>query len=329
MLQNESLKSFDYVRGGTQKDKYTATEVTYWPCPLCGSEEEMHIKTERDVLRIVQCRSCDLVRINPRLEHPEEVYTGNVDIYREEFRMILNGRAPHHRDWNYLRDVALVKSLKPTGNWLDVGANVGSFLRHARGQGWKLLGVEPSEKMASLAREWWGLEIVTSFLEKADLPERHFDIITLTDVFEHVVNPQEMLAAAHRLLKPDGILFLKVPNGKFNWLKFKVRTALGRPSGNDYDAYEHVCHYTHDTLAKMLEKSGFKPDRIFVETHVQIPMWHKFTGHYYQHETPWILDWKTRTGRTLCYHAAKVESLFGLGKVGYLAPNIGCIARLR
>lgn len=319
--------SFDYVRGGIQKDKYTSKEVTYWPCPLCGSEKETCVKTERDVLRIVQCQDCDLVRVNPRLEHPEEVYTGNTDTYREEFRMVLAGRAHHHRDWNYIRDLNLVRSLKPKGNWLDVGANVGSFLRHARGQSWNLVGVEPSEKMAALAREWWGLEMVTSFLEKANLPEKHFDIITLTDVFEHVVNPQEMLQAARRFIKPDGILFLKVPNAKYNWLKYKARTMLGRPSDNDYDAYEHVCHYSHDTLRKMLERNGFEVLDIFVESPVQIPIWHKLVGHYYQHETPFRLDWRLRTARMLWYYAAKVESFCRFGRVGYLAPNIGCVAR--
>jgi len=316
----------DYVRGGTQKDKYTASEVMYWPCPLCGSEDEKFIKTERDVLRIVSCAKCSLVRVNPRLENPEEVYTGKVDIYREEFRMVLNGRAPHHRDWNYLRDIELIRKLKPKGNWLDVGTNVGSFLRLARGQSWNLQGVEPSEKLANLAREWWGFEIVNNFLEKANLPSRHFDIVTLTDVFEHVVNPQEMLQSVRRILKPDGVVFLKVPNGKFNWMKFKARGMFGRPSDNDYDAYEHVCHYTHDTLAKMMETCGFSAKHIFVETHVQVPAWHKVTGHYYQHETPWVLDWKTQSARTFCYHAAKIESLMRFGKVGYLAPNIGCIA---
>ena len=319
----------DYVRGGTQKDKYSDAEVTHWACPLCGSEDEAYIKTERDVLRIVSCKKCDLVRVNPRLHHPDEVYHGNVDIYREEFRMILSGRAAHHRDWNYLRDIELVRSLKPSGNWLDVGTNSGSFLRLARNQSWKLTGVEPSEKLAKLAREWWGLEIVNSFLESANLPEHHFDIITLTDVFEHVVNPQDLLKAAKRFLKPDGILFIKVPNEKFNLLKYKARSLLGKPTGNDYDAYEHVCHYNHDTLAKMMEKNGFTPERIFVETHVQIPIWHKLTGHYYQHETPWRLDWRTQSARTFCYHAAKLEQLLRLGNVGYLAPNIGCIATPR
>ncbi|MGZ3658927.1 MAG: methyltransferase domain-containing protein [Bdellovibrionota bacterium] len=325
MQQNNA----DYVRGGTQKGKYTASEVSYWPCPLCGSEEENLIKTERDVLRIVSCRGCDLVRVNPRLENPDQIYTGNIDIYREEFRMVLNWRAPHHRDWNYLRDIELVRSLKPAGNWLDVGTNVGTFLRMARGQSWNLTGVEPSEKLASLAREWWGLNIVNSFLENAGLPSAHFDIITLTDVFEHVVNPKDLLREARRILKPDGILFLKVPNGKYNWLKFKARGWLGKPSDNDYDAYEHVCHYTHETLAQMLETAGFKPRRIFVETHVQVPVWHKITGHYYQHSTPWRLDWRTQTARALCYQVARAESLLRAGKVGYFAPNIGCVAELK
>ena len=228
--------------------------------------------------------------MSPRLEHPEAVYQGDEALYEEEYReIVLHGR-PHHRDKNYVRDVELIREAKPTGNWLDIGTSTGSFLRHARGQGWTLTGVEPSASLAGLARKWWGLEILEGFLEDLDLPKHHFDIVTLTDVFEHIVNPREVLATIREIIRPDGVLFIKVPNGRFNVLKCRTRAMLGREDSDDFDAYEHVLHYSDATLAAMLRACGFEPTQMNVETPVQMPVWHKHVGQYFQHASPFFMD---------------------------------------
>ncbi len=316
----------DYGRGGKQKSYYSLEETAKWPCPLCGSHEAKLIKVERGTLGVVECSGCKLIRINPRLTSREEVYQDKQELYREEYRMVVQGKAPHHRDDLYLRDLAKLEKYKPTGNFLDIGTNMGSFLRLARNRGWKLTGVEPSPQLGGLAREWWGLDIVEGFLETVKLPAHYFDIVTMTDVFEHVVNPKEVLQAVRKVIKPDGILYIKVPNGLFNIVKYKVRRMFNKSTANDFDAYEHVLHYSEETLRNMLKMSGFEPVEITVEEPVQIPVWHKYVGSYYQHKSPWSLAWKTYTARTVLYWAARVERVI-LRKVGWLAPNIGCIAR--
>lgn len=316
----------DYIRGGKQKSYYASEETMKWGCPLCGAHEAKLLKIERGALGVVECLGCSLMRINPRLISPEEVYQGKVELYREEFRLIVQGKAEHHRDANYLKDIAKIARYKPKGHFLDVGTNTGSFLRLAKNRGWKLTGVEPSPQLGSLAREWWGLDIIEGFLEDVNLPARHFDVVTMTDVFEHVVNPKEVLTAARKLMKPDGILYVKVPNGLFNVVKYKVRRFFGKNTSNDFDAYEHVLHYSEETLRNMLKLSGFEPIEFSVEPPVQIPVWHKYIGIYYQHKSPWVLAWKTYSARTLLYWLARVEKLL-FRRVGWLAPNIGCVAR--
>lgn len=327
MAYIDSMIQENYVRGGKQKSSYSLSETTDWICPLCHSSKEEKIKHERGALGIVRCRECDLIRINPRLKNPEEIYQGDTDIYAEEFRLVRTGQAPHHRDSNYLRDLSLIEKYQPTGNFLDIGTNTGSFLRLARNRGWKLTGIEPSQQLGRLAREWWGLDIVEGFIETAPLPANHFDVVTMTDVFEHIVNPKEVLTAVKRVLKPAGLLFIKVPNANFNILKFTVRRALRKQNTDDFDAYEHVLHYTDKTLKKMLAANGFEAFKMTVEPPVQIPVWHKLVGHYFQHKSPFLLDWKTYSARQTLYSLSLVERTF-LGKIGWLAPNIGCFARV-
>ncbi|MBF0312029.1 MAG: class I SAM-dependent methyltransferase [Oligoflexia bacterium] len=323
-----SIESSDYKRGGLQKNVYSSHETTTWNCPLCGHHDDTVIKYERGTLGVVECRHCSLIRINPRLINPDAIYHGQEKDYNEEFRLIVSGKQSHHRDKNYREDLNTIRKYKPRGEFLDIGTNVGSFLRLARDQQWNLTGIEPSQSLNKLAREWWGLNIINNFLEKANLPEKYFDIVTMTDVFEHIINPDEVLQAILKIIKKDGVLFIKVPNGKFNVYKHAIRKKfLGRENADDFDSYEHVCHYSDITLRKMIEKNGYKVIETKIALPVQLPVWHKYVGQYYQYPSPFFLDWKTYLGRSTLYHLSKIERLILGGQIGHLAPNIICIAR--
>ena len=49
--------------------------LTRRPCPTCGSTEET-LELEKDHMRIVRCRQCDLVFVNPTFDetHYKSVY---------------------------------------------------------------------------------------------------------------------------------------------------------------------------------------------------------------------------------------------------------------
>ncbi|MCC7384149.1 MAG: class I SAM-dependent methyltransferase [Deltaproteobacteria bacterium] len=320
------MEATEYVRGGKQRATYGPGDVVEWPCPLCGEQSGPVLKTERGVLGVQVCERCSLIRVNPRLNRPDEVYRGDVALYEAEYRMVVNGQRPHHRDRNYLHDVELIARHKPAGRFLDIGTSTGAFLRHARDRGWQLTGVEPSPQLAALARKWWGLEVIEGFVEELDLPASSFDVVTMTDVFEHIVNPRQVLAAIRRAIKDDGVLFVKVPNGAFNVLKFRGRSWMRRGETDDFDAYEHVVHYTDETLSAMMRAGGFEPTLVTVEPPVQLPVWHKYVGHYYQHKSPFMLDWRTYSAREALFHLAKIQNAV-TGRVGPFAPNIGCLAR--
>lgn len=319
----------DYERGGRQKDIYGGSEVVNVVCPLCGSDKYKKIYQERMALGIVQCWLCGLIYVNPRLNNPEKVYWGDADKYFKEARLIFEGKAEHHRADNYQRDLKLILRLKPAGNFLDVGTNVGFFLNYAKKMGrWNLFGVEPSPSLSGMAEKQFGLNMRRSYLEDAGFEDNFFDVITMTDVFEHITNPYKILRESRRILKPDGVLFIKIPNGLFNIFKFHLARITGRLSNYDiFDSYEHVVHYSDSTLKKMLKKNGFAVVKMYIGSPIQLPVWHKFVGQYYQYKCPWALDYKRQSARNLLYYLSKIESGLRLGKIGYLAPNIIAIAR--
>ena len=255
------------------------------------------------------------------------MYWGDAEKYTEEARLVFAGRAPHHRDPNYLHDLHIVERFKPSGSLLDIGTNMGFFLRHTRGRAWIVTGVEPSENLAELARTHFGLDVRTSFLEDANFQDERFDVVTIIDLFEHISEPRPMLGEVRRILKSDGILFIKVPNGLFNVFKLRVLKGLGHLGTLDiFDSYEHVVHYPSRTLRIMLEREGFRVRHQSIAPPIQIPVWHNFVGQYYQYPSPWALDWKRQTARTMMYHASRLESLLMAGRIGSLAPTIVVVA---
>lgn len=303
----EKLKKEDYIHGGTQKDFYSESEREFCNCPLCGADDYQELDSERG-LSVVKCKKCGLIYVNPRAKDSQENYFGDSTTFYNEARLIFTGKKVHHRDKNYEYELKKIRKFKNGGALLDVGTNMGFFLRKAKEAGFETEGVEPSPSLSKIASESWGLKIHNSFLEQADLPQNHYDVITLIDVLEHVANPKELLTINYNLLKPDGIIAIKVPNGDYNYFKMKLGKLTGKGKTMDiWDCYEHVVHYTPRTFRKMAESCGYKVKKCFIPLPIHSPIWANLVGHYYQYPSPFILDWKRITLRNIFYHLGKIE----------------------
>jgi 2-polyprenyl-3-methyl-5-hydroxy-6-metoxy-1,4-benzoquinol methylase len=308
-----TIQKDDYIHGGTQKDFYTESDVENCLCPLCSSDKFTFIYRERGNLGIVRCNNCDLIYTNPRAKDAEQNYFGDIDIYLEEAKLVFNSKKPHHRDRNYEHEVREIKKYKSFGKLLDIGCNMGFFLRKAKEGGFNVTGVEPSLALSTIAKEKFGLSVVNSYFNKEKFESQSYDVITMIDVFEHVTNPKDLLTDAHHVLKDDGILCIKVPNGNYNVLKLKLAKLFGREKNHDlFDSCEHVVHYSVETMKKMLAQNGFKIKKVIVPLPINVPVWASLVGHYYQYPSPFILDWKRRTLRNLFYVIGRLQGIVGL-----------------
>lgn len=322
----------DYERGGTQQSTYGLDDVVDVACPLCGADDGATLATEFGAIGVRRCAGCGLIYTSPRLREPEKVYWGDYDRYVAEARLIFTGEAAHHRDPNYDEELELIESHRPQrGRFLDVGCNMGMLLRRARARGWEATGVEPSPALHRIATEKLGLEVHNCFVE--ELPEDlhgSFDVVALSDVFEHVTDPRGFLASVAPLLAPGGLLFVKVPNARWTLLKQRLAIVTRRlPERGVWDSYEHVAHYTEETLRAMLSRGSFEPLVLTYARPVQVPVWHSHVGHYYQYPSPWVLDPWRHLGRAAFHSAARIEHRLRGGRTGYCAQSLVAIARAR
>ncbi len=116
--------------------------------------------------------------------------------------------------------------------------------------------------------------------------------MTLVDVFEHIAAPLDLLAKVRKVLKPDGILFIKVPDAYWNLFKYKllVQTLKSR-SFDIFDSREHVVDYSQETLGKMLNRAGFTIKKFYVPKPIQTGFWLKKLGR--------LAAWCSRTSNSL------------------------------
>jgi 2-polyprenyl-3-methyl-5-hydroxy-6-metoxy-1,4-benzoquinol methylase len=168
----------------------------------------------------------------------------------------------------------LINSLQlHKGNLLDIGAGTGDFLNVANANGWKTVGIEPSEKAKSIA-----IKKGVSFADNLEQLENHsFDVITMWHVLEHVPNLEQQISELKRLLRPTGTILIAVPNfhsydaahyGKF-WAA--------------YDVPRHLWHFSKTAIEKLFARQEMKLEKI-------LPM--KFDAFYVS-----LLSEKYKTGK--------------------------------
>jgi SAM-dependent methyltransferase len=146
---------------------------------------------------------------------------------------------------------------------LDVGASGGFFLHEIEKLGAKrgnLRTLEVDRTFQALTEEYFGYEGIITNIETL-VSDWQYHLITLFDVLEHVHKFWDALAAMRTALTPDGRLLLKLPNGRWAYLKYRVAMLLGwshKVPGYLYlEPGGHLNYWNNESI-KRLEKAGFE-----------------------------------------------------------------------
>lgn len=133
----------------------------------------------------------------------------------------------------------------PTGaSVLDIGCRDGG-LRGFLPAGITYRGMDIAEQFASDAI------IIRDVAEGIPFPDQSFDHVFCIEVLEHVHNPWDALSEIHRVLRPNGVLVLSVPNPYH--VKELVWNVLRIP-----DRQGHIHSWTRQTMTKFAEMNGFR-----------------------------------------------------------------------
>jgi len=232
-------------------------------CLLCGgiltvvlsgvTDTRFGIGGSHDVLR---CAACELEQTHP-IPSPTKLkalYESHYNFGGERETTYTRIRewfhfSPVYGLWLLLDGDISFHRPKGEGRLLDIGCNEGRGLKVYSKNGFQAEGLELNERAARVAREK-GFTVHTCSLQEFQ-PSRLYDVVVLSNVLEHSLNPMEMLADVRRILKDDGQVWISCPNSK-SW----QRRLFGRDWANWHVPF-HIVHFSALTLKSVLLESGF------------------------------------------------------------------------
>ena len=177
-----------------------------YKCYLCDYEGDMKIKSNVNGRDIVECPKCKLEFI-----YNQPTFDEIRKIYSNEYYKSWGMESGETNEVSYMKKSTfhnmLLKILpyKKYGNILDIGTASGFLLEEAKKLGFEPYGVELSEYSSSIAKKKFGDDrIHNGTLETSQFDKNFFDVITMTDLLEHVQDPVSTLKISYELLNNTG-----------------------------------------------------------------------------------------------------------------------------
>lgn len=215
---------------------------------VCGAENYRTTLKEKDC-SVLRCQKCGLSRTWPPPFKADEVgsfYDGYEDYYDRINRLDLWRRFS-------ARSLKFLKKYRSTGRLIDVGANVGVFVKEAAAAGYDAFGSDLSSRAVRFGEARLALKgrLFPGRLADINFSDNSFDVVTYLHVLEHIEELDRELGEAKRILKPGGIIYLEAPNYDSIWR----RVLRGKWYG--MAASQHFWQFTKRSLTKLLERNGF------------------------------------------------------------------------
>jgi len=246
-------------------------------CDLCGADDAAPVLA-RDPWRVVRCRACGLVYLNPR-PAPKEI-AGDYDWFRHaplqtasrrrkesglrRLLRALRGKGLLRRQPREHVVLGRIREYVAGGRFLDVGCGDGSILVALSEAGYEVCGIDISEVAQAEARRRGCEAVQLATIHEAEFSPAGFDAVLMMSYLEHEPHPRAALSRVRELLKPGGHLFIKVPHyGSWN------RKLLGlRWSG--YFFPQHLYYFKPRTLARLVEACDLEVVRNNFWDHVPV-----------------------------------------------------------
>jgi SAM-dependent methyltransferase len=213
-------------------------------CLVCGAKSAGERFVQRGYA-VYRCPDCGLQFVAP-IPSTSEL----ADYYNRAYEVPLDRYAAAGQR-NIARIADLERWCQRRGRLLEFGASYGHSLALARERGWQVVGVELSPTASQYARTHFGVSVFNCDLADAPLSESSFDAIVGWHVLEHVRNPKAQLQRLAALLKPGGVLGLRVPN---------IASFGARAAGQWWPWMcppAHLWFFSRTTLPRLLQACGF------------------------------------------------------------------------
>lgn len=227
-------------------------------CPVCGGTN-FRPKRKRGRFEMGVCLDCSLGYTNPLVSGDEnEVGNSNASITDPDYyaNIVSNYAIQSElakKKAQFLRDYWTSVIGMPPHSILEVGCGTGQYF-----EAWKQLGID-----------WTGVEVNNDMLEfcvARGMPVKSFDectkinnkydVVFLSQVLEHILEPNEFLKKIASLMAPGGLVHIDVPNHNALTSLYRKVNVFHREYGFIQPPH-HLLAYTERSLSLLLQNSDY------------------------------------------------------------------------
>jgi len=146
---------------------------------------------------------------------------------------------------------------------LDIGSGFGFYTQALRTAGYRTVSINPGQYENEVFRNLNGDEPLAVMFEDYQ-PSEQFGVVMMSQVLEHLLEPDQAISKVSGLLASGGVLACAVPN----YDSFLVKL-LGTRDNACLWVPEHVNYFTENGLRTLVERNGFRV--VKVEQVTRIP----------------------------------------------------------
>ena len=245
--------SLKYIN--TAKKLARLSTVHQKKCYLCNSPRSEKQCTFYGI-DYVKCLNCSHVYTNKRLSEKKLTeYYSEDEMYSTN--TYANKDLIDSRNKVFKPKINFTKKFVKGKNWLDVGAADGTCMSVASKSGFHSEGIEISEHSRKFAKQVHDIDLypkpLDSFIKSTT---KKWNAISFFGVLEHLPDPINALKISNKLLAPNGIVSIEVPN--FESISSYVQQHSHTPDRH-LIPYSHIMMFSEDSMTYALRKTGFEP----------------------------------------------------------------------
>ena len=168
------------------------------------------------------------------------------------------------------------------GDLLDIGCGEGWAMNYFQEQGWDVTGIDYSDFGMRKFNPHLIRGLMTgdiyNILDNIIAKERSYDVLWLTNVLEHVLDPVKLIEKLKKLTRKEGVLVITVPNDFSDlqlWLMDRGIISspfwIVRP--------DHISYFNRDSLIRLMRWADWKVSKVLSDFPIDINLMNSKTNY--------------------------------------------------
>ena len=195
------------------------------------------------------------------LKYYKEIYFQNNKAYYKEKYNSNEQTYINSKIKQKYQNINRLRKGKLGGNVLDIGCGKCEFISFFKKKGWDVTGIEQSEYSLNNNNKSIKNSVIIGnadeIIKRLIKQNKKYDLISLNNVLEHLLDPALVINLLKKLLKKNSILSINIPNDESLFQKYLIKNKSVKR--NYWLAYpDHINYFNIKSFEYFINKLGLK-----------------------------------------------------------------------